>query len=497
MAPSLFKNLVSNWFGFCVAAITGLVLSPIVAHSLGKELFGIWNIIIAVTGQLMILDLGVRNSVVKFCSEYRSREDRPGLIQLISNALLLLIVQSLFGFLIILLLLPFLESWFEINASFASLAKWVLIVSAIDAAIEVGLGAFDATLAGFERYDLLNGIGILRLLLNLPVVVFVLNSGYGLIGLVTSILAIRILQRSLIVIAALRVLKDRPRLKHVRLEGIKQIQHYGYWAFLIVLATRIINQAAPLIAGIFLGPALVAIYAVPHTLMENFRLFTQSGSTVLTPRLSYLEGQGDREQAAKLLFHWTRMSELFALSITLPLLIFGPDFILLWMGDEYIDSIPILKLLVIPYLFVLPAQAFANFLYSTSKHSIGAKLQLIEASLVILFGTALAPSFGPVGVALGVTVPGIFLRGFILPRAVCKHFQFSFLSYLSTNLISMIPLAVAYIATLILFKDLIGTATWLRFLCANGIAFTLFWIASFLLYFSDEERGYIRRRIRL
>ena len=74
---------------YAVAILSGLLVTPIVIHSIGKSAFGVWSFIGSVTIYLSILDFGIGPSIVRFAAEARGRRAEADLNQVASTGLAL------------------------------------------------------------------------------------------------------------------------------------------------------------------------------------------------------------------------------------------------------------------------------------------------------------------------------------------------------------------------------------------------------------------------
>ena len=68
----LRRNALGVYAVYAAAIVSGLVVTPIVIHSIGTPAFGVWSFIGAVTIYLSVLDLGVGPSIVRFAAEARA-----------------------------------------------------------------------------------------------------------------------------------------------------------------------------------------------------------------------------------------------------------------------------------------------------------------------------------------------------------------------------------------------------------------------------------------
>src|SRR6478735_956763 len=83
----LRRNALSAYSVYVAAIFSGLLVTPILIHSIGKTAFGVWSFIGAVTIYLSVLDLGVGPSIVRFGAEARGRGSVEDLNAVVSTGL--------------------------------------------------------------------------------------------------------------------------------------------------------------------------------------------------------------------------------------------------------------------------------------------------------------------------------------------------------------------------------------------------------------------------
>jgi hypothetical protein len=58
--------LASSWLALASSVIVSFLLSPFVVNELGAAWYGVWGIAGQLTGSLYLLDLGVRESIIRY-----------------------------------------------------------------------------------------------------------------------------------------------------------------------------------------------------------------------------------------------------------------------------------------------------------------------------------------------------------------------------------------------------------------------------------------------
>ena len=63
---TILRNVISNWAGYAISVAGALILSLFVVRTLGDKLYGLWALIMLLTGYYGPLDLGIRAAVPPF-----------------------------------------------------------------------------------------------------------------------------------------------------------------------------------------------------------------------------------------------------------------------------------------------------------------------------------------------------------------------------------------------------------------------------------------------
>ena len=81
------RNLMINWFGHGANLAVMFFLSPFIIHSLGKVDYGVWSLLVAVTGYMGLMDVGIRASTGRFVIFHAGRDEHDLVNETIQNAL--------------------------------------------------------------------------------------------------------------------------------------------------------------------------------------------------------------------------------------------------------------------------------------------------------------------------------------------------------------------------------------------------------------------------
>src|SRR6266702_3940277 len=82
-------NAAANWLGFAAQLVTAFFLAPRLVHGLGDEHNGIWSLIESILAYLLLFDLGVAVSVVRYVARFEATRDWDKLNRVFSTSLVI------------------------------------------------------------------------------------------------------------------------------------------------------------------------------------------------------------------------------------------------------------------------------------------------------------------------------------------------------------------------------------------------------------------------
>jgi O-antigen/teichoic acid export membrane protein len=415
-----YKNIASNWAQMGWGVVWGIVMVPLYLRYLGKSDYGIWLLIHAVVGYYGLIDLGVHGSVVRHVSRYLGLGDERSLREVFNTALA---VQAATGVLALLVstvlaaVLPRIEGFAA--SEYPQAGTLLLLVGATTATTFVG-SAFRGALAASERFDLVNAVRMLSMLvLNLGHLA-VLAAGGGLVGMAWVLLAVSLCEKPVLAVLAVSKvpgLRISPAL--VRRSRVFEIFEYGFHAFAVNAGEKLRLFTDSVVIGAFLQAEAIATFRIGSRPLQFLTNFVRGISRVLTPAFSRAEALEARR--VRLLVIGTRATVLVATLGCLLLALAGDRLLTVWLGPGYEDSVPLLMLLIPGYLVETGLAPTGSALLGSNRYRVVSRISILEGLANLGLSLALIVPFGLVGVALGTMVPMLVTRLFILPYFACRE----------------------------------------------------------------------------
>ena len=422
------RNISSNIAGYLVSAAVALFLSPFVIGKLGDVHYGLWAMLISVTGYYGLLDLGVRSAVGLFVTRYWAGEDMAGINRTLNTATVLLSGVAVLAMVVTVVITLLLPSWITAEATGAAALTGVELATLIDdvqtalliagsgIAIGLPLALWSTVAYARKRFDISNAIGIGERLAVAAATVVALNQGGGIVALATVTVSTQLLAAVVRVVVAFRLmpaLQLRPSLSSWA--SVRELGRYGIYAFMVNAADKIVLYFDALIIGSFVTFAAVTYYDVGAKLIPYFMSLVLAVTWTMTPYATTLDARGDRPALRSLLLNGTRGSVFLTAVICAGLLSVGNEFILLWqdpkfaLGEAYTSSTTVLYILAWATLVRGSTSCSRQLLFGMRKMRALASLAFTEAALNLILSLVLVQYFNLIGVALGTLIPVVLV----------------------------------------------------------------------------------------
>ena len=490
----ILRNIFSSWTSYLVTMVVGFLLAPVVVHSLGNTGYGLWTLVLSITGYFGLLDLGIRSSVGRFVARHLALNDARNVNRTASTAFLILGGGGVLAFLSTLGVAVFFFDSFRIEPQYASAGRTALLITGLNISLLLPLGVFSSVLYGLERYDVVSGVTISAELARAALVVWFLQHGYGLVALAVIALAITLVQYSAMGLFAKALYRPLKLDVHaVDWIGCRDLFGFSIYRFFWLVANQLIFYTDAVVIGIFLGAAAITPYAIAGSLINYGRNVVSLFTDTLYPSAARMDAKDDLAGLQRLLILATRMALLVTLPLCLGFLFLGRQFITLWMGPAYADSAVLLMVLAIPQFGSMSQYGSVLVLTGMARHRALAYFALAEGVVNVTLSVILVQQMGLIGVAWGTVIPHLICTTVVVPLYTLRVLKMNMTEYLVKAYVRPVLCAVP-VAALGYSFSMLETTSWLR-LTAEALSMCgVFGVMSYFLCLYSDQRAAVAAR---
>ena len=428
----LISNVLTSWAAHFVFIVAGFIMPRMIDRRLGQELLGVWDFAWSLVNYFGLVQVGVSSSVNRYVARYRAAGDASSVNRIVSSSGCILGVAGLIviGLAVATsLILPYLFAT-RLGENVLD-AQWVVLILGASLGIQICLTVFTGVLTGCHRWGLHNIIksGWHAATVVGMIVALLLHGGLRALALVTFVGFV--MADATRVIMAYTVCKGlQLRLSLIEWYTIKELFIFGGKTLIPRISNLLINQTTSILIVAYLGPAALALYARPRSLISHVHLLVDKMAMVLTPTVSSLQSMRNLKAIRELLIKSVRYSLYMALPMVLVLVVFGGSVLRLWMGMRYANGL-IPAILAAGYLVTMAQQPVLMILVGLNAHGRAGMAQFV-ASVCSVGLTVLALGyfrFGLAGVATAVILPLTVANVVYLPLLVCRRVDLDLKKY--------------------------------------------------------------------
>ena len=326
-----------SYLAIGVNILAGLLYTPWMIHSIGRENFGLYTLAMSVIS-LFVFDFGLSSAVTRFIAKYlaEGRQDRAdncmGLVYRLYIIIDIVMMLVLFG---VYFFIP--QLYKELTLDEIESFKIVYVIAAIYSVISFPFIPINGVLTAHEKFIQLKLCDVAHKLIIVLAMSVCLLSGGGLYSLV-SVNAIAGLIMILLKVSCIKKFTHQGiSWRYFEKGEFKEIVGFSGWVTVMSIAQRFIFNIAPSILGALSGSTSIAILGIATTLEGYTYTFANAINGMFLPKVSRIVSN-DNGDVLPLMVKIGRIQIYITALIVFGVICFGDHFIQLWVGTEFKDS---------------------------------------------------------------------------------------------------------------------------------------------------------------
>ena len=420
----LVGNVLASWAGHFVFIVAGFIMPRMIDRRLGQDLLGVWDFAWSLVAYFGLVQAGIGSSVNRYVAKCRAVGDIDGVNRAVSSVWVFLLLAGAVVLALTAAASLLLPSLFgnRLGGSVVT-AQWVVFVLGLKVALRLNFGAFSGVVSGCHRWGLHNAITAGFYAAVAAGMIVSLYLGGGLISLAAVSLVGLLAGDFSEAMAAHRVcpgLYVRPSLATWR--QTRSMLTFGGKTLIPSIGQLLLHQTVNILIVAYLGPAALALFARPLSLIRHLQTLLAKLSHVLVPTAGALDGAAKAEKLRSLLIRSVRYALYIALPATLVLVAFGDVILGIWMGPRY-QNRAVLAILALGFLPTIAHMPALSILAGMNAHGRPGIAYLAAAVLAVgLTVVALGPlDLALAGAAAAVAIPLALANGIYLPVYACRR----------------------------------------------------------------------------
>jgi O-antigen/teichoic acid export membrane protein len=334
--------------------VTRLAIPPMLLAHISLQEYGLWSVCFIVVGYIGMADFGFSSVYVRLAARFHVRHDIPSLGRLLSTGILCMSIMSVFLLLALVLGLPHLFSFLQVDELANPHARVIIIGVVSIFLVDMCLNAFAYVLHGLQRFRAEQKVWMYAFILELFVIASLLFLGFGLFSLLIAFGVRYLFSISCNIVQVYRALPGL-RIHYQQFDSVllREFLHFGLAVQLSSFFSMAFHSIDRLIAGFFLGPQAIALFDLGGKLPVSAMSIPSSISQITMPAAARLldshaqssqSDQSNQHRAIAHLYQQTTRSVALLASIPMAFLaLFSIPICQAWLGNRAeLNTIPFL-----------------------------------------------------------------------------------------------------------------------------------------------------------
>lgn len=487
-------GIVLSYINIALHAIVGFLYVPILLHYIGKNEYGLYQLIGSLIAYFSIMDFGLTAAVIRFYTKYKILKDKDGMENILAI--------SMYGYVAVTVLMVLvgsicyfnLDGIFSGNMSVSELAEArnMFLLLLFNIAVTLSTMAFRAVINAHERFVFLKGLETIQLIVQ-PILVVLILQKYP------TAMAVAIAQTMLNVILILARIYYCFIKLHVTI-------HFHYWnqelfsdfkrlalsVFAVSLIDQIFWKTNQVILGIVSGTAAVAVYSIASLIYMNYMALSTAISGVYLPHVTEIVTKKRPMQELSELFIQIGRWQYYLLALVATgFIIFGQQFIRIWAGKGFEDAYWITILIILPFTIDLIQNIGLAILQAMNQYMFRARIYFCVGVFNLCLAIPLGIHYGDVGCAIATAIAMILGNGFAMNWYYAKQIHLDIRKFWS-EILSIVVRTIICLLGGFLFNYLLPSDKLLLFGAKIFIYICFYSIITYFLAMSNDEKTKIQ-----
>jgi O-antigen/teichoic acid export membrane protein len=484
----MLRNVGSNWVLTLLTIASTYVLTPFIVHHLGHDGYGTWTLIMAITGYVSLMALGVPMATVRYLAQHVAEGDTRQMNAAIGSCIGLYLMIGAAAAAGGAVLTMFFGRIYQLPAGWTMQAH--IALGLMVAQVSAGFVGILPEGIMFAHHDF-----VVRNVVRAGGVLLRMALTMGLLAVNASLVAMALIQLLCLafdVTISMIVIRRRYPDVRVRLADfdptvVRRIFSFSLYVLLLNAGARLSFESDALVIGATLSVGAISFYAIANSVIVYLMEFVTAIAAVVSPMATNLKTEGRQDELQAMFLKWSKVALSICIAAGMFLIVLGPTFLGWWIDPSFErPSGVVLQILMISSFAFLPVRGVAlPVLVGLGKPGtptfafVGAGLLNLALSIV------LARRLGLAGVALGTAIPNV-LFALIVLAAACRELGIRLSVYLRYVVVKAALGSVPIGALLLWFKQGVGVEAAPGLAAAGAAMLALFAVIWVVFVYRDD-----------
>jgi len=396
----LARNTLYNLIGHGLPLIVALIAIPILINRLGTDRFGVLMLAWGVIGYFSLFDLGLGRALTQLVARKLGSGGEDEIPAIVWTALLLMLMLGVLGLLLALCFARWLVyDVLKVPVTLQHESLYGFYLLSVSIPVVICTAGVRGILEAKQRFDLVSIVRSAMGVFSFAGPVMVLPFSHSLSAVIAVLVVGRIVACMVYMVLCFRVIPALGYGIKYQRQLINPLISFGGWMTVSNIVSPIMVNLGRFLIGALISVAAVAYYATPFDVVTKILIIPGAFVAVLFPAFSSAFHQ-DPYRTAELFFRSIKYTFLLLFPITVFIVIFAKELLLIWLGIEFAEnSYVVMQILVVGVLMNGIANVPFALIQGAGRPDITGKLHLLELPIYLVTIWWLVGAYGIKGAA--------------------------------------------------------------------------------------------------
>lgn len=390
---------------------------PFLICSLGESEYGVYRIVQSFSGQLSIMSFGIATLIVRNLVYYEEKNEQREKENFLFFALVATYILCVCILLIGCAMYMFIDEMYQnsLSAEELFIAKKLFLLLISNIAITVVCDSYLGIIRAHEQFVVAHGMQTVKLVLRIVLMTVLLRCGVKSVGIVLADCVISAFICLTVATYSRSVLKEKARFHYYDKKQIVQCVSFSIAIFLQAIVNQVNQNLDNVILGMLTSANIVTMYSLALSLFTSFNSIVSVVGSLFTPKSTRLIARNaDSQELTAFVIKPGRIQLMLSGLAISGFILFGRNFIHIWVGDTYQEIYYPTLILLISAVIPLIETVTESILNALMKR-MGRSLILIAMCMInLLVSVVLVKRIGYIGAAVGTAVSFIIGNGILI-----------------------------------------------------------------------------------
>lgn len=451
------KGAILSYIQVVLSVAVSVIYVPVLLRYLGQSEYGLYQIVGSFFSYISVFESCMSTGVLRnYCNALGSQDKEAADVTLSMAKVIYRVMAALMAVAGVIVLFAF-RSFYASSFTASELKESSAILLLLFANMMVTLlgSVYLTILTGHEKFTFLKVLAIIIQVAQPFFVILCVRKIPYAITVSTVIVVFNVLTVLMRYLYVTRKLKIRIVEKKRNRKVIGEIVGLSATILLGCIADQIFWKTDQVILGKMFSTAVVAVYSVGAQIYMIYMQFGTQIAGVFYPRVSVLYQEENGLQKVSDLFIRVGRATFFVILLVLSgFIIFGREFLLVWVGEGYEAAYWVAIIVMLPFSVDLAQNLGLCILQVKGQYGFRAKIYLLSALLNIITTVLFARRIGITGAALSTGISMFLTSGLIMNWFFQKRVGLNMIKFWKTT-IGIISLAVLLTGAACFIKGMI------------------------------------------